>query len=219
MERIPIYFVPGLATSPTIFDSLSLDSKKYTFHYIHWIHPIDIHETLADYALRLSAVIKHENPVLIGVSFGGILVQELANIINTRKVIIISSIKSEKEFPKKLKMARVTKAYTLFPTIVIEKFETYTKYFIGSSLKRKVVLYNKYLAIRNKNYLKWAIAALINWKQIKPIENIVHIHGTKDPIFPIKNISNCTEILEGTHVIILTKAKKISAIIDAALTC
>jgi esterase/lipase len=34
-----------------------------------------------------------ENPVLIGVSFGGILVQEMAKHIDARKVIIISSVK------------------------------------------------------------------------------------------------------------------------------
>jgi esterase/lipase len=48
---------------------------------------------LDDYAKRIAKKIKRENPVLIGVSFGGILVQEMAKHINTRKVIIISSVK------------------------------------------------------------------------------------------------------------------------------
>ena len=31
--------------------------------------------------------IKHEHPVLVGVSFGGLLVQEMARYLETRKVI------------------------------------------------------------------------------------------------------------------------------------
>jgi esterase/lipase len=37
-------------------------------------------------------------PVLVGVSFGGILVQEIATHIKARKVIIISSVRSNAEF-------------------------------------------------------------------------------------------------------------------------
>jgi esterase/lipase len=42
-------------------------------------------------------------PVLVGVSFGGILVQEIAAHIKARKVII-SSVRSNAEFPLRLKI-------------------------------------------------------------------------------------------------------------------
>lgn len=219
MEKIPIYFMPGLAAGPEIFENLELDSEKYTFHYLRWIQPLSIDENISNYAYRLSASIKEKKPVLIGVSFGGILVQELARFVQPRKVIIISSIKSHAELPFKYKIARHSKIYKIFPLKIIENFEDYTKYFLGGALNKKAVLYQKYLSVRNKKYLKWSLSALIHWKQINPIEDIIHIHGTKDPIFPVKNIQNYIEIKEGTHVIILSKAKKISKIIDAILTC
>lgn len=218
MKKIPIYFMPGLAAGPEIFKKLTLDKEKYTFHYLKWMKPLDVEEKIDNYALRLSAKITEENPVLVGVSFGGIMVQELAKFLNPRKVIIISSVKSPDELPQRFRFAKFTKIYKLFPIKVIENFEDYTKYFLGKTLKKKADLYKKYLYVRSKESLKWSIYNIIKWEQIKPIENIIHIHGSADSVFPIKNIKNAIEIKEGTHIMILTKAKKISKIIDKVLT-
>lgn len=210
--------MPGLAAGPEIFKKLTLDKEKYTFHYLKWMKPLDVEEKIDNYALRLSTEITEENPVLVGVSFGGIMVQELAKFLNPRKVIIISSVKSPDELPQRFRFAKFTKIYKLFPIKVIENFEDYTKYFLGKTLKKKADLYKKYLYVRSKESLKWSIYNIIKWEQIKPIENIIHIHGSADSVFPIKNIKNAIEIKEGTHIMILTKAKKISKIIDKILT-
>lgn len=219
MEKIPIYFMPGLAAGPEIFENLELAPEKYTLHYLRWIQPLHPQEHISDYAFRLSAFIKAKKPVLIGVSFGGVLVQEIAKFVHPRKIIIISSIKSHAELPLKYRVAKHTKIYKIFPLKIIENFEDYTKYFVGETLSKKAQLYQKYLSVRNKEYLKWSLFAMLHWEQLQQIENIVHIHGTKDPIFPIQNIPNSIEIKGGTHAIILTKAKIISEIIDTVLTC
>ena len=218
MKKIPIYFMPGLAAGPEIFTNLELDSEKFTLHYLKWINPISVAEKIDNYAYRLSKEIKEESPILIGVSFGGIMVQELAKFVHPKKVIIISSVKSPNELPGRFKFAKFTRIYKLFPIKIIENFEDYTKYFLGKSLKKKANLYKKYLYVRSKESLKWSIYTIIKWEQIKPIESIVHIHGDADMVFPIKNIENAIEIKNGTHAMILTKAKEISKIIDTVLT-
>ena len=218
MKKIPIYFMPGLAAGPEIFTNLELDEEKFTLHYLKWINPVSVAEKIDKYAFRLSKEIKEESPILIGVSFGGIMVQELAKFVNPKKVIIISSVKSPNELPGRFKFAKFTRIYKLFPIKIIENFEDYTKYFLGKSLKKKANLYKKYLYVRSKESLKWSIYTIIKWEQIKPIESIVHIHGDADMVFPIKNIENAIEIKNGTHAMILTKAKEISKIIDTVLT-
>ena len=60
--------------------------------------------------------VKHKNPVLIGVSFGGVLVQEMAKHIDCKKIIIISSVKSNRELPKHMRLAKLTNAHKLLPT-------------------------------------------------------------------------------------------------------
>ena len=219
MTKIPIYFVPGLAAGPEIFEHLELSSEKYELNYLKWIKPLALEESISNYAMRMTDNITHKNPVLIGVSFGGIMVQEMSKYIDTKKIIIISSVKSNNELPKRFKMAKFTKVYKFFPTKIVSNFEDYAKYFLGKSLKKRAEIYKKYLSVRSKSYLNWSINSILNWKQEKPQNNVIHIHGTSDHVFPIKHIHNAIEIKGGTHVMILTKAKKISKIIDETLTC
>ena len=60
--------------------------------------------------MRMCEDIQHKNPVLIGVSFGGVLAQEMSRFIDLKKVIIISSVKNTNElrlavkgYPKNMK--------------------------------------------------------------------------------------------------------------------
>jgi hypothetical protein len=219
MNKIPIYFVPGLAAGPEIFEHLELSPEKYDLHFMEWKTPLAIEESIANYAMRMTDDIVHKNPVLIGVSFGGIMVQEMSKYMEVQKTIIISSVKTNSELPKRFRMSKFTKAYKLFPTQIVSNFEDYAKYFLGKSLKKRAEIYQKYLSVRSTTYLNWSIKNILNWEQEKPLNNVIHIHGTSDHVFPLKHIENSIEIKGGTHVMILTKAKKISKIIDATLTC
>ena len=144
----------------------------------------------------------------MGVSFGGILVQEMAKHINAQKVIIISSVKSNTEFPPRLKIARATKAYKLLPTQLLSNVELLVKYAFGNNIvAKRLKLYEKYLSVRDKKYLDWAIENTLIWTQKKANENVIHIHGDADKVFPIKHIQNCIEIKGGTHIMIINKFK------------
>lgn len=219
MSKTPIYFMPGLAAGPEIFENLELSKELYEFHYLRWKKPLALEESISNYAMRMTEEISHKNPVLIGVSFGGIIVQEMSKFIAVRKIIIISSVKSKKELPKRFKIAGKSKIYKLFPIRIVTNFEKYAKFFVGKQLERKAKLYKKYLSVRGKKYIKWSIENAINWNQEDIIENITHIHGTKDEIFPIKNIQNAIEIENGNHSMVIIKAKQISKIIHESLTC
>ncbi|GFD83342.1 alpha/beta hydrolase [Tenacibaculum sp. KUL118] len=213
MPKTHLYFVPGLAANTKIFERISLPEEHFELHFLDWMLPTSIDESIQDYAQRLCAKIQHKNPILIGVSFGGIVVQEMSKIIDCKKIIIISSVKNNKEFPKRFKLVQVTKAYKLFPSKVISNIESYERYFFNDYLKKRAELYKIYLSIRDKKYLQWAIYNVLHWEQEKSIPGIIHIHGKKDEVFPIKHIKNSIEVENGTHVMILTKSKTISEIL------
>lgn len=218
MTKTPIFLMPGLAAGPEIFENLSLSQEKYEIHYLKWKKPLDLEETISNYAMRMCEDVKKENPVLVGVSFGGILVQEMSKFLHCKKVIIISSVKTTDELSKRFKVATFGNLYKIFPTKVITHFEDFSRFFIGKTLQKRAMIYKKYLSERNETYLKWAIKNVLKWQQNEEIENLIHIHGVEDKIFPINNIKNAIEIENGTHIMILNKAKKISEIIDKSLT-
>jgi pimeloyl-ACP methyl ester carboxylesterase len=210
MSKIPVYLMPGLAASSTIFEYIKFPEETFELYYLEWFLPND-KETIEDYALRMTKKIKHKNPVLIGVSFGGILVQEMALHIKTRKTIIVSSVKSNKELPLRMKIAKTTKAYKIIPTQLISSIEALAKYAFGENVvSRRLKLYEKYLQMRDKKYLDWAIENVILWRRTKPDDNIIHIHGDADAVFPIKHIKNCIVVKGATHILIINKYKWIN---------
>jgi len=216
-NKIPVYFIPGLAAGKEIFNFIQLPENKYSKHYIEWLPPKFRKEKLEDYVLRMSEQIKHKNPVLIGVSFGGIIAQEIAKIIPVRKIILISSIKNRGEFPRRLKWIKALKLYRLFPAKAFKNIHNFNRFAFGKTLSKKAELYNKYLNVRDENYLRWAIYSVLSWNQKESFPQILHIHGSNDPIFPIKYIENPVVIKGGNHAIILTKAKQISHIINKSI--
>ncbi|MDC0177204.1 alpha/beta hydrolase [Polaribacter sp.] len=218
MKKIAIYLIPGLAAGPEIFENLKFSKDSYEVRHLQWKTPIAIDENISEYAMRMCEDVKAKKPVLIGVSFGGIMAQEMGKYLDAKKVIIISSVKHHYELPKRFQMMKFTKAYKLFPAKIIANIEEYEKYFFGKSLKKRVHVYKKYLSVRNPLYLNWSINAMVQWEQKENNKNRVHIHGTKDQVFPIKNIENCIKVLGGSHVMIITKAKKLSKIIEGILT-
>ncbi|MDH3322479.1 MAG: alpha/beta hydrolase [Flavobacteriaceae bacterium] len=217
-KKTHIYFMPGLAASSKIFEYINLPDEKFEIHFLNWILPESVDESLENYTIRLSRLIKHENPILVGVSFGGILVQELNKIISVKKTILISSIKNHHELPKRLKLLRFTKIYKLFPSKKISQIEDFSKFGLSHTLKKKSDLYNKYLDVRNQKYLDWAIYHVLHWKSNDTDQNIIHIHGSADEIFPVKHIKNSLVIEGGTHAMIITKAKKINIILQEIIS-
>lgn len=216
-EKTHIYFVPGLAASPKIFQYLQLSEDKFKLHFMEWLLPLSDSETIEDYSKRMAAMVTEEHPVLIGVSFGGIMVQEMSKHLKTQKIIIISSVKSRDELPNRLKFIQKTKAYKLFPAKTITNIEEFSMYVFGDLAKKRVKLYKEYLSVRNERYLTWAIYNVLHWQQKSPLNNTIHIHGKEDSVFPIKHIDNCIAIDKGTHIMIINKAKTISAIISNSL--
>jgi hypothetical protein len=197
--------MPGLAASSSIFERIALPDA-FEIILLEWEIPIE-NESLKDYAKRISLKINKKNPVLVGVSFGGILVQEIAEFITVRKVIIISSVKSNLEFPLRLKLAKTTKAYKLIPTNLILNVENLAKFSFGDKVNQRLKLYEKFLSVRDKNYLDWAIEQVILWDRTIVDSKVIHIHGDMDDVFPIKHIKNCIVVKGGTHIMILNKFK------------
>ena len=205
-NKIHVYFMPGMAANPSIFNNIELPSETFEKHCLDWVIP-DKNVSLEDYALEMCRNIKYENAVLIGVSFGGILVQEMAKHIKVGKVIIISSVKSRSELPKRMIFAKYTKVHKLLPTGLVNNMELLAKYAFGETVPKRLVLYEQYLSIRDKYYLDWSIDCIVNWKQTHSQENIVHIHGENDPVFPIGHIKDCIKVKNGTHTMIIHRSK------------
>tara|TARA_R110002051_G_scaffold226498_4_gene289147 strand:- start:659 stop:1291 length:633 start_codon:yes stop_codon:yes gene_type:complete len=198
--------MPGMAASSAIFEYIDLPPERFELHFLEWTIPV-VGISFTEYAENMCSNIIHENVVLLGVSLGGLLVQEMSNFVLVRKVIIVSSVKTRYELPKRMLFARYTKAHKLLPTGLISNVELLAKYAFGESVTKRLSLYERYLSIRDKSYIDWCIDQLVNWDCEKPCDNLVHIHGEKDNVFPISNITDYLPVVNGTHTMIIHRAK------------
>lgn len=195
-----------MAANPKTFEYIKLPDDKFEVHWLSWKIP-NPDDSLEEYAQRMLEDVNHKNPILIGVSFGGVLVQEMAKIIKVKKLVIISSVKSKFELPRRMKYSRKLGLYRIAPVSIFQNVDGLAKYALGQKAKSRVELYQKYLSVNNPVYLSWALEQMICWDQEEPPKDIIHIHGNADPVFPYKYIDGCITVDGGTHVMIITKCK------------
>ncbi|MDO4881618.1 MAG: alpha/beta hydrolase [Capnocytophaga sp.] len=198
METTHIYCMPGLGATYKIFENL-IFPDNFQVHFLDWEEPNET-ETLQEYAKRFAEKIKYPKPILIGVSFGGILVQEIAtNIQDYTCLVLISTIKSTEERPKWANFYKKAKLSSFLPIKYIASLELWKK------TKRYERLYKKYIGLLSPNYLSWSIKQITEWQQTAPLLKTIHIHGNKDAIFPIEKIKNPTIVENGTHIMIINR--------------
>jgi hypothetical protein len=106
-----------------------------------------------------------------------------------------------------MKMAKKTNAHKLLPTQWINSLDALALYTFGKGIQKRLELYQKYLSERNPFYLSWAIDALVNWEQEYALDEIIHIHGERDTVFPIKNLRGPLHKINAGHAAIITHAK------------
>ena len=201
-----IYLMPGMAASPKIFEHLQFP-PHYNVHLLDWITP-EKNESLAHYASRIAEEITTPYPILLGVSFGGIIMQEVAKQLpNYEKIVVISSVKTQHELPKKMLLARYTSLHKLLPTSAISNLEFWKRFSFSEVISKRLALYEKYIGMRSPAYLDWSIDKIVNWQQEAPLPRTLHIHGDKDPVFPIQYIKNAVVVTNGTHIMIINRYK------------
>jgi pimeloyl-ACP methyl ester carboxylesterase len=202
-----IYLLSGLGADKRVFKFLNL--QGYDLHYIEWIEPKK-KESISAYAKRLLLQINNPNPILLGVSFGGLVAIEIGKLIQTEKIILISSVKTKSEIPIYYRMIALIGIYKLMPAGLLKKLP-FTNWFFGAESERDRNLLKTIIRDTDEKYLVWAIDAILNWNNQTLLPNITHIHGTNDRLLPNKKSDHL--IKNGGHFMIVNKAQELRSLI------
>lgn len=209
-----IYCISGLGADERVFSKC--DFPGHEVHFINWIIP-GKNDTIESYAKKMIEHIHHDNPILIGLSFGGIMCIEISRLIKTELVIIISSVKSTSELPFWLRVSGKLKLNRLLPMRSFKILEPIQNYNLGITTEDEKALVREYRKNINQQYADWAINALLNWKSKEAPKKLYHIHGAKDRIFSIKRINPDYTIRDGGHLMIMQKTDELNQIIHSIL--
>ena len=206
-----IYCISGLGADERAFDRLNICGC--TLHHLNWISPLP-NENLSSYASRMLNKINENNPVILGLSFGGMVAIEMAKQIATEKLILISTVKTYSEIPKWMRMAGLLSLHKLIPIKPNRFTEKADDRRMGIETKEEKVFVDQYRKNADQKYVDWAVHQILNWKNTLVPPNAFHIHGENDRMFPLKNIRPNYVVKNGTHIMILNKADEISACIE-----
>ena len=209
-----IYCISGLGADERAFSKLVVPG--YQLKAIKWLMPLN-GESLPDYAKRMRVEITEEDPILMGLSFGGMLCTEIAKQIPVKTIIIISSIKSAAEIPLWMRTAARLRLNKILPMRSTKLTEPFQNRILGVSTPEEINLVRQFRTKADLPYTTWAVDQAINWKNDWQHPEIFHIHGDRDNLFPIKYVKPTYIIKNGGHFMIMNKAEEVSSCINAIL--
>ncbi|MDO5615941.1 MAG: alpha/beta hydrolase [Cruoricaptor ignavus] len=214
-DRKKLYVVSGLGADFKVLEKLQFP-EQFDVVFLDWIIP-EKEESFENYVRKMAKNIDENQPfALLGYSFGGIIVQEINKIKPAEKVIILGSIKSDKEKSLLIKAGEITHIPKYLPETFFNDKSTVLYAFVRKLFDPKNPKILEYFRVRDPYYLKWSIEKIAEWKSDEN-QNVIQILADKDIVFPIKNSKPDFVIKGGTHLFPATKPKEVSVILNKIL--
>jgi pimeloyl-ACP methyl ester carboxylesterase len=212
-----VYCISGLGADHRIFTRL--DVRGIDFAPLAWLTPVK-DERIGTYAARMREKIREDRPVLLGVSFGGMMAIEIAKDIPAATVILVSSIRGRSQLPLGMKLGsllhidRLSPAGTIKRGAILNRFENYM---LGVESEEEAALCLEYRRHIDRGYLNWAIRTILHWQNEWRPPDFYHIHGARDRIFPLRMAEPTHVIGDGGHLMIYNRAEEISRLLKGIL--
>lgn len=218
MSNKHIYLISGLGADERVFQNLEFP-EGYETHFLPWIKPLSHDEPIEEYAARMARRILHPNPVMLGLSFGGMMSIEIARQQPVEKVILLSSIKHKRELPPYYNKLAKRLLRTLPDKLVFGHRQFIVRLFMQTSTEQERQLLQDYLYSQHKDhfYMRWALNAVLSWQNEWVPPSLVHIHGSNDRPFPRRFVQPTHTIIKGGHFMVMNRAREINRILEREL--
>lgn len=216
-KKMNVYFISGLGADERVFTKLKLD-PRLNVKYIKWIRPLK-KESLQHYAARLSKQIDTSQPFqLVGLSFGGVVASEIADIACPEQVTLISSMSTGVPLSKFYQLMIKCLLMSPLSAPLLKSANRLTYSYFGADTPELKKLLKKILHDTDSKFLKWALTRMSGWDRKERVENLFHIHGTADKLIPILIVKPDIIIEGGGHLMVYAQADQISKILNHRLT-
>ncbi len=211
MNNLPtVYFISGLGADKRAFQFLDLSFCNPVF--VDWIEPLS-GEHISHYAIRIKQQITDEHPIIVGLSFGGMVGAEIARKFPVKKLILLSSAKTEKEIPFYLKWLRYFPLHKVTSMSFLKKANHTIYRFMGIEKRSDKIIFGEMFYNSDDHFTKWGINQIANWRNNHVLSNAIHIHGTADILLPHRYVHADYSVEGGEHLMVMTKGTVISKLL------
>lgn len=212
---VTVYCISGLGADHTVFNRLHLPNVQLVA--VPWLAP-ESTETLANYALRMAAQIPEAQPILLGLSFGGLVAQEIAKQRPLKKLILLSTMQKPTGLRSFLHAYKKLPVYNWLPTSILRWVLLRNIWVFGKLNAKNKKALRKMINQFSPTYYKWAFGQILNWKGNGSLQvPICHIHGSKDWLFPIATAQPDFAVVGAGHLMVLTHSRQVAGLLTAYL--
>jgi len=167
----------------------------------------------------MRARIEAERPILLGVSFGGMMAIEIAKRIPGATVIIVSSVRDHRQLPFWIKAGGRVYPHWLIPRMRRPRWRVsfLENYFLGVETDEDGRLVSEFQNKVDQQYLDWAIGTIARWSNEWTPPHFYHIHGGRDRMFPLRRVDATHLIPDGGHLMVFNRHAAVSNVLREIL--
>ncbi len=216
-----LIFLPGLGADSRLFKFQTAAFPGSVA--VDWIDPLP-GETLKNYAVRFADSLGPFTPppIVCGLSLGGMIAPYVAKRLGASKCLLLCTVRNPKEFPRRYYPAWLLGRFCpplswivqfllrLFARFLL-LFQAFWRHRIDPEVVRQFAQTPTTRLVRlTRMMLDWAY---LSKGLIAPELETLQVHGTRDPLLPIRSTTPDIRIERGGHLLVLTHPAEINAIL------
>ena len=201
-----LHFLPGLGATSALYSGYSFPFPIHTLDYPRPPRPGCGFDEYAAFLIQRQGIKPGDS--LVGVSLGGMLACEISKQVPICKLTLISSCTQRQHLHPLL-----TRLAFLGPYLPWGRLQRVARPVPGLSPARKLAV--KMFREADADFVRWACSCAADWSGLAEHEDLVSIHGDRDPVFPIQRQRVHLTLSGGDHLMILSRQAEISPLLLA----
>ena len=211
-----IFFISGLGADKRVFKRID-EFDGYEKVFVDWksSHP---EESIAEYALRLieNFNVKPQD-IIIGLSFGGLIAQVLGAHFKLKKIILISSFRSNNDLTFSIRILLKLKLYYIIPSYRVKLLDKVIAKWFGIKSKEANSVLKDMIDETDMLLLKWSIHQIdLSDKEISN-NSVYNLIGSKDKIVNVWKNEYTSIIPYAGHFMVYENSPEINNVLKVIL--
>lgn len=201
-----LHFLPGLGATSALYSGYTFPFPVHRLDYSGPPMPGCGFDEYAAFLIQRQGIQPGDS--LVGVSLGGMLACEISKQVPIRKLTLISSCTQRQHLHPLL-----SRLSFLGPYVPWAQIQRVVQPLPGLSLARKLAV--EMFREADTDFVRWACSCAAEWSGLEGHEDVVSIHGDRDPVFPIHRQRVHHTIVGGDHLMVISRRVEIMPLLMA----
>ncbi len=212
MKEETLYLFPGIMKEYPVFERLIPLLSMRTEMVVYpkpWPR-----ESLVAFAGRVAKEIP-AGALLAGISLGGMIAQEVSQVIESRGCVVIASIRGPEQMPPRMRIGRMLGSENCRRLLAgMGNLAA----LVPGVIRPKLLARAAMLAGDSGAWECWASGAVVGWTPSPP-KNIptLQIHGDADRTFPVRYVKADVVVRDGRHALTVSHPEEVSQVMEKFL--